>query len=137
MTARGRVEEIQWRHAEELLRIGTSVVPESGFSSRVDRDEKRVRAREIGAVVELHVLDAPIAVLWQRLAERNADATPGRRLFTRAELEEWAKLFEAPTPRSELSSGLERGALAQAMRRVRSSSREILDNRISIVGCGA
>jgi hypothetical protein len=44
----------------------------------------------------LHFLDPPTDVLWCRLAQRNAVAPPGRRRFTRAELDAWSRLFERP-----------------------------------------
>lgn len=94
--ARDRLEVLLWRHGQELLEIGTSVVLESGFWTRAERDEKRLAARTIGATVELHVLDAPVDVLWRRLEQRNATAPPGRRRFTRSELDEWSRLFEQP-----------------------------------------
>src|ERR1700749_894276 len=94
--ARDRLEVLLWRHGRELLEIGTSVILESGFWTRAERDEKRLAARKIGATVELDVLDAPADVLWRRLEQRNATAPPGRRRFTRSELDEWARLFEHP-----------------------------------------
>jgi predicted kinase len=94
--ARGRLEGLLWQHGQALLGLGTSVILESGFWTRSERDEKRLAARTIGAAVELHVLDAPLDVLWRRLEQRNATAAPGRRRFTRPELEVWSLLFERP-----------------------------------------
>jgi predicted kinase len=96
LQARDRLELLLWRHGRELLAAGTSVVLESGFWTRTERDEKRLAARAIGATVELHVLDAPVDVLWRRLEQRNATTPPGRRRFTRSELDEWSRLFEPP-----------------------------------------
>jgi predicted kinase len=72
------------------------VILECGFWTRTERDDKRRTAARIGVAVELHVLEAPIDVLWQRLERRNAEAPPGRRRFTRSELDEWSRLFELP-----------------------------------------
>jgi predicted kinase len=93
---RARLEILLWQHGQALLGLGTSVVLESGFWTRRERDEKRLGARAIGAAVELHFLDPPVDVLWRRLAQRNAVAPPERRRFTRAELDGWSRLFERP-----------------------------------------
>jgi predicted kinase len=93
---RARLDVLLWQHGQALLGLGSSVVLESGFWTRQERDEKRLAARAIGAAVELHFLDPPDDVLWRRLAQRNAVAPPRRRRFTRAELAGWSRLFERP-----------------------------------------
>jgi predicted kinase len=47
--ARDHVEALFWRLAQESLELGQSVVLESGFWLRSDRDEKRLGARALGA----------------------------------------------------------------------------------------
>ena len=96
LRARDRLDALLWRHAQDLLALGTGVILESGFWTKAERDEKRLVARAMGAAVELHVVDAPVDMLWHRLEQRNAEAPPGRRRFTRPELVEWAALFEMP-----------------------------------------
>ncbi|MGI5240794.1 AAA family ATPase [Dactylosporangium sp. CA-139066] len=91
VAARIRLERQFWRLAQDLLRLGRSVILESGFWLRADRDEKRLGARALGASVQLHYLDVPLDELARRLAAR-ADARP----ITRAMLDEHAPLFEAP-----------------------------------------
>jgi predicted kinase len=88
---RVRLERLFWQLAHRLLRLGQSVVLESGFWLRADRDEKRLGARALGARVELHYLDVPLHELCRRLAARDS---PVR--ITRELLEEYAPLFEAP-----------------------------------------
>jgi predicted kinase len=87
---RDRLEILFWRHAQDLLRLGQSVILESGFWLRSDRDEKRLGARAIGVAVELHYLAASIEELCRRLERRNTV------LITREMLEGYAKLFQAP-----------------------------------------
>ena len=77
-----------------MLRTGGSVILESGFWLRSDRDEKRLGARAIGAAVELRFLDVPIDELVRRLDAR--EATPASARISRAELERWLPLFEPP-----------------------------------------
>src|ERR1017187_10476136 len=71
--ARDRVEALFWEVAQQVLGLGQSVILESGFWLRSDRDEKRLGARALGALVELHYLDVPVDELWRRIARRNAE----------------------------------------------------------------
>lgn len=96
---RADVEGRQWVRAQELLAAGTGVILENGFWGRSERDEKRLRARELGARVELRYLAVPLAELERRIAARNRE--PGAPVLTAAMLGEWQRLFEAPT-RAEL-----------------------------------
>src|SRR5271165_4835588 len=75
--ARDRVEVLFWQLAQQALALGQSVVLESGFWLRSDRDEKRLRARALGASVELHYLDVPMDERWRRIEARNAEGTWG------------------------------------------------------------
>jgi predicted kinase len=70
---RDKFEALQWEQAQELLRLGTSVVLESGFWLRSDRDEKRLGACRLGAQVELRVLDTPFDERWRRIERRNLE----------------------------------------------------------------
>jgi predicted kinase len=94
--ARGRVEALQWELAQELLTLGTNVVIEWGFWTRAERDALREGARRLDAAVELHHLDEPVDVLWERVCARGREEAWGSRAITREELEEWAAAFEAP-----------------------------------------
>ena len=85
-----KLERQFWALARDLLRLGQSVILESGFWLRSDRDEKRLGARALGAAVELHYLDVPLDELCRRLEVRNT--VP----ITREMVEEYAPLFEAP-----------------------------------------
>src|SRR3712207_2038136 len=68
--ARARIEALCWHLAQELLRLGQHVILEFGFSARAEREEKRARARALGAQVELHYLDVPLDELWRRIRRR-------------------------------------------------------------------
>ena len=94
--ARVRLEQRLWRLAEELLRLGQSVILEHGFWAREERDELRLAARALGVKVELHHLDAPVDELWRRLEVRNELDLPGTAPIGRADLERWAQQFEPP-----------------------------------------
>jgi len=64
---RARVEDLQWKLAQQLLTLGLIVVIEWGTWGRSERDRLRERARALGAAVELHVLDASPDVLFERV----------------------------------------------------------------------
>ena len=93
---RDRIERLQWALAERLLTLGQRVIVEWGTWSRAERDELRERARALGAEVELHVLDEPVPVLWQRVERRAFEQRFGSRALTRADLESYAAVFERP-----------------------------------------
>jgi predicted kinase len=91
-----RLEQLFWDLAHDLLRHGQTVILDSGFWLRSDRDEKRLGARALGAAVELHYLGVPIDELCRRLAARNAARISGSVPISREQLEHWSTLFEAP-----------------------------------------
>lgn len=92
---RTRLERVFWDLAQELLRLGQSVILESGFWLRSDRDEKRTGAHAIGAAVELRYLDVPIDELMRRLELRSA-AEVGAPTICRDDLQRFAALFQPP-----------------------------------------
>lgn len=94
---RGRLERRFRVHARELLQLGQAVILEFGFWARSERDEKRLGARALGVPVELHYLSASIDELCRRLEARNAAGGSGTVPITREMLEEYVKLFEAPS----------------------------------------
>ncbi|PRY28695.1 AAA family ATPase [Umezawaea tangerina] len=91
---RAELEAVFRRHALELLASGVDVVLENGFWSRAERAELLRDGRAVGAAVELRYLDVPIEELVRRLEVRNRE--PGEAVITRAMLEDYAGLFEAP-----------------------------------------
>jgi predicted kinase len=93
---REQLERQFWQLAQNLLRLGQSVILESGFWLRSDRDEKRLGARTLGAAVELHYLDVPLDELCRRLAVRNGAGTWGTVPVTREMLEQYRTIFQPP-----------------------------------------
>ncbi len=94
--ARRAMRELHWQHAQELLLQGVSVILEFGFPTRVERDEKRERARQLGARVELWFLDDDRELLWSRVERRNVSGAPGAVHVERETFVAWAAEFEAP-----------------------------------------
>jgi predicted kinase len=93
---RDRLETLFWVHAQELLRLGQSVILESGFWLRSDRDEKRLGARALGVPVELRYLRTDSAELWRRVQRRNVREDSASVPLDRKQLEQYAQWFEAP-----------------------------------------
>jgi predicted kinase len=93
---REKVESELWRLAQEILTLGVSVVLDFGLWARIERDEMRSVARGLGVGVELHYLDVPSNELWQRIELRNAEPPWDSYPISRADLDGWLRVFEAP-----------------------------------------
>lgn len=93
---RKRVEHELWRFAQEVLRLGVSVVLDFGLWARIERDEMRSAARGLGVGVELHYLDVPTDELWRRIEARNSEPPWDSQPIRRADLEGWIRVFQAP-----------------------------------------
>lgn len=91
-----KVEHELWRLAQDVLRLGLSVVLDFGLWARTERDDMRSAARRTGVGVELHFLDAPTDELWRRIGARNSEPPWDRAPISRAHLDEWTALFQAP-----------------------------------------
>ncbi len=91
---RGKVEALQWKFAQKLLALGLTVIIEWGTWGRSERDTLRLRARALGAAVELHYLSAPADVLFDRIQRRGIENPP----IERNALSQWFEMFQAPTP---------------------------------------
>ncbi len=91
-----KVEHELWRVAQEILRLGLSVVLDFGLWARIERDEMRSVARDVGVGVELHYLDVPTDELWRRIEARNSAPPWDNEPIGRADLDEWLAIFQAP-----------------------------------------
>ena len=90
---RQKIESLQWEFAQLLLAHRETVIIEWGTWARSERDALRLRARELGAAVELHYISAPVDVLLDRIERRRMENPP----ISREQLLEWAGVFQAPT----------------------------------------
>ena len=93
---REKVEHELWRLAQEILRLGQSVVLDFGLWARSERDEMRSAARDLGVAVELHFVDVPTDELWRRIETRNTEPPWDSHPISRSDLEGWLTVFEAP-----------------------------------------
>ena len=92
--SRAKIETLQWQFGQQLLTHGLTIIIEWGTWGRSERDALRLRARELGAAVELHYLPATVDVLLERIQRRGMENPP----ITREQLVQWANIFQAPTP---------------------------------------
>lgn len=90
---RDRIEALQWQLAQRLLELGNVVIIEWGTWGKWERDRLRIRARELGASVELHYLRAPPEELHQRIRLRNIEDPP----ITWEAVQRWGSIIEPPT----------------------------------------
>ena len=94
MPTNDKVERELWRIAQDILRLGVSIVLDFGLRARAERDEMRSVARRLGVGVELHYLNAPIDELWRRIQIRNLQPPWDSQPILRAHLVEWASTFQ-------------------------------------------
>jgi predicted kinase len=92
-----KIERELWRLAQEILSYGLSVVLDFGLWARVERDEMRATARSLGVGVELHYLEVPTDELWRRIESRNSAPPWQNEPISRADLDEWLGVFQAPS----------------------------------------
>jgi predicted kinase len=92
------IEAIQWDVAARALILGVDVILDFGCWVRIQRDEYRLRAEQLGTEFRIHYLDTPKQMLLSRLAARNANLPSGAFCIPETKLEEWLKIFEPPFP---------------------------------------
>jgi len=93
---RERLERLFWRLTRQLLATRQSVVIDTGFWLRSDRDEKRRGARELSVPVELHFLDVSLDERWRRINRRNTSGDSSEVKINRTQLEAWDRCFQTP-----------------------------------------
>lgn len=101
----GVIEGLLRETAGRVLAAGADAILDFGFWSRPERDAMRAWARARGAQARLHVAEAPLETLLERLAARRALDPEGSFAITEADLLAWARLYEPPTPDELAPSG--------------------------------
>ena len=108
---REKIESLQWKLGQELLKLGLAIIIEWGTWGKSERDTLREGARKLGAAVELHYLSAPPEVLFERIQRRGMEDPPVKY----EDILRWAKIIQVPTeeemklfdPASECTENLE------------------------------
>jgi len=92
------IEALLWEVAARALALGTNVILDFGFWARVEREDFRERARQLGAGSEVHFLAVPADELLRRLAERNAGPSPDTFVIPEEMFRPWLEFFQPPGP---------------------------------------
>jgi predicted kinase len=92
---RDPIEQLLWKEAQALLKLGVNVILENGFWSKEERDSYLNVGRSLGVKVELHFMDADFDVLWKRVEKRNYN--PVEFKVSKKEMEDGYKVFQPPT----------------------------------------
>ncbi|MCB0182843.1 MAG: AAA family ATPase [Caldilineaceae bacterium] len=93
-----QIEALLWNIASRALELGTNVILDFGFWARAEREEYRLRAKQLGASSEVHFLDVPGDELLRRLAARNARLSPESFMIAEDAMRPWIASFQKPTP---------------------------------------
>ena len=109
--SRARIEALQWKLGQKLLKLGLVVIIEWGTWGKSERDTLREDARKLGAAVELHYLSATSEVLFERIQRRGMEDPP----IKYEDVLRWAEIIQVPTeeemrlfdPASECDKDLE------------------------------
>jgi predicted kinase len=91
-----RIEEIMWDVAKHVLELGGDVVLDYGCWARVERDDYRNRAKELGADFKMHYMDVPYPELYRRLAIRNSNLPEGAFEISPAAMDKYVTIFQPP-----------------------------------------
>ena len=91
---RDPMEQLLWKEAQVLLKLGVTVILENGFWMREERNKYCEIGKNIGAKVELHFVDVSFEILWKRVEKRNSN--PEEFQVTKKEMEDGYKVFQPP-----------------------------------------
>ncbi len=90
------IEAMLWNIAARALELGINVILDFGFWPRVEREDYRSRAKELGASSEIHFLDVPELELWRRLRERNLHVSTGEFYIPESMFKRYLPIFQHP-----------------------------------------
>jgi hypothetical protein len=92
------IERMLWNIARRALELGTNVILDFGFWAREEREDFRLRARQLGAGSEVHFLDVPEAELMRRLAVRNSQPSQESFHIPTGKMKAYIARFQRPAP---------------------------------------
>lgn len=94
----GLIETMLWKIASRALELGTNVILDFGFWTREEREDYRLRAKQLGASSEIHFLDVSEDELLRRLVARNSKPSQETFHISEASMKPWIAFFQKPTP---------------------------------------
>ena len=92
------IEAILWKIASRALELGVNVILDFGFWAREEREDYRLRAKQLGASSEVHFLDVSEDELFRRLEERNSQPSQETFYISVEMMNPWIEFFQKPTP---------------------------------------
>ena len=92
------IEALLWNIASRALELGTNVILDFGFWAREEREDFRLRAKQLGASSEIHFLDVSEDELMRRLEKRNVHPSQECFLIAKETMKPWIASFQKPTP---------------------------------------
>lgn len=97
-TRHSQIEAMLWKIASRALELGTNVILDFGFWAREEREDFRLRAKQLGASSEVHFLDVPEDELLRRLEGRNSQPSQESFYISVEMMKPWIAFFQRPTP---------------------------------------
>lgn len=91
------IEDMQWDIAARALALGVNVILDFGFWAKVEREDYRARAAQLGASSEIRYLAATEEMLMERLRIRNVELPPGAAFIPEEMFKPWIDFFQPPT----------------------------------------
>ncbi len=91
------IEALLWNIAGRALELGTNVILDYGFWAREEREDYRLRAKQLGASSEVHYLEVPEDELLRRLEKRNSRPSQESFLISEEAMKPWIAFFQKPT----------------------------------------
>jgi predicted kinase len=92
------IETMLWKITSRALELGTNVILDFGFWARAEREDYRLRAKQLGASSEVHFLDVSEDELLRRLEARNSQPSPESFYIPVEMMRPWIEFFQRPTP---------------------------------------
>jgi predicted kinase len=97
-TRHSLIEAQLWNIASRALELGTNVILDYGLWAREEREDYRLRAKQLGAGSEVHYQDVPADELLRRLEERNLRPSQESFIISAEAMKPWMVFFQKPTP---------------------------------------
>src|SRR4026207_1620975 len=91
------IEALLWNIAGRALELGTDVILDCGVWVREEREDYRLRAKQLGASSEVHFQDVPEDELLKRLEKRNSRPSQESFLISKEAMKPWIAFFQKPT----------------------------------------
>ena len=91
------IEAMLWKIASRALELGTNVILDFGFCAREEREDYRLRAKDLGASSEVHFLDVPEEELLRRLAVRTSKPSQESFHISEESMIPWIEFVQSPT----------------------------------------